>query len=112
MTTLYPGTLVTRLSGEPGIWRIVSIEERTYGPRDYLPLGARLGDPAPPLATLERALAWDFTPPRSEGRAQRPRRALSPLASLRPVSRGELRGLISRVEQVIRLLPPDEGEML
>ena len=70
----------------------------------------RLGS-ARKAASWASPTAWDFQAPKSESRAQRPRRALSPLASLRPVTRGELRGLISRVEQVIRLLPPDDVEM-
>lgn len=112
MTILEPGTLVTRTSGEPGIWRVISIESRVYGPRDYLPLGAKLGDPAPPHAVLERALAWDFSPPRCEGQGQRPRRAGAPLGALRVVSRSELAALIERVRSVMALLPGGESEMV
>lgn len=90
---------------EPGCWRVVGVEERTYGAADYIPLGARVGDPAPPWCVLERVLDGDFLPPASAARGRAPRRAGAPVTALRRISRADLESLCRRILDLAALLP-------
>ena len=93
-----PGDLVWR-EHEAGVWRVIGLQERVYSASDYRPLGARVGDPAPPWALLERVLDGDFKPPLSAARGRAPRRAGAPVTALRKISKDDLHALCRRILQ-------------
>lgn len=104
MNQIGVGDFVWR-ANELGVWRVVGLEERIFQAGDYLPLGRKIGDAAPPWAVLERVLDGEFQIPVSAARGRSPRRAGASITSLRRISRADLEDFARRVMELAPLLP-------